>query len=333
MSAGTSIEWTDATWNPVRGCTRVSEGCTRCYAERMAARMSGPGQWGEGFADRARAGSKWTGKVALIPEKLAEPLRWRKPRRIFVNSMSDLFHESLPDEAIDRVLGAIVMAPQHTYQILTKRPGRMRAYFTDENVWARIEARARRLHYDTCPACQRADGQRRARPHLGGVTLRDGPYPCVWLGVSVEDQATADRRVPELLQTPAAVRFVSYEPALAAVDFSPWVQAHELEPDLDWVIVGGESGPGARPFDLAWARSTLRQCREAGVPVFLKQLGTRPHSTGGCHPGLRGCDHPSLSGGACDCCGRLPGMRDRKGGDPTEWSEDLRVRQWPKVKR
>ena len=198
----TSIEWTDDTWNPTRGCSRVSEGCRNCYAERVAARFSGAGKPYEGLATMTPSGPRWTGKVALIEEHLADPLRWRTPRRIFVNSMSDLFHESVPDEWIDRIFAVMAIARDHTFQILTKRPERMREYLEqvsderDMQRWARWADIAK----SPCAA--------------GMFDELDWPLPNVHLGVSVEDQATADARIELLLQTPAAVRWASYEPAL-----------------------------------------------------------------------------------------------------------------------
>jgi len=260
MADKSAIEWTDATWNPVRGCTRVSPGCGGpgkaggCYAERIAARFSGPGQPFEGFAERKGGEARWTGKVALIEDMLAVPLRWSKPRRIFVNSMSDLFHEHLPDGAIDQVFAMMALCPQHTFQVLTKRPERMRDYLSDQDPM---------------------------------------PLPNVWLGVSAEDQARADERIPLLLETPAAVRFVSCEPLLGPIDLinldhtgaqrkdqahgisALWRAAAEigLRTMLDWVICGGESGPVARPMHPDWARSLRDQCQAAGVPFFFKQWG------------------------------------------------------------
>lgn len=312
----TKIEWTDAVWNPVRGCSRVSEGCRNCYAERIAARFSGRGQPYEGFAQVAeyhpqtgspRTGLRghWTGRVELIPEKLNEPLHWRKPRRVFVNSMSDLFHEELPDQAISDVFSVMESARRHTFQILTKRPKRMLAWVKKFDEWLR---------------------------YAGSVSFVE-KIPNVWLGVSVEDQATADARIPLLLQTPAAVRFVSYEPALAPVDFKEWFEdgiptseqlagprgAHYVRhgvPRLHWLICGGESGPGARPMDVAWARSVIAHCKIAGVPCFVKQLGAKPFT-----------DHRTRPSGENWYWTSL--LRDRKGGDPAEWPEDLRVREFP----
>jgi protein gp37 len=291
----TTIEWTDVTWNPTRGCSRVSEGCRNCYAERMAARYSGLGQAFEGFAKSTPAGPRWTGRVELVPSKLDEPLHWRKPRRVFVNSMSDLFHDTIGREELFAVWDVMRRCPQHTFQVLTKRAAGMREVFD----WA----------------------------------LSDSPLANVWLGVSVEDEATADERIPLLLQTPAAVRFVSYEPALASVDLRAYL-AKPVFCDpyhgqrLDWVIVGGESGPGARPFDLAWARFILRQCREAGVPCFVKQLGARPHDAPTSFQSWRALDRNGV-----ERDGRFwPALESAKGGDPSEWPEDLRVREFPTMR-
>jgi protein gp37 len=278
------IEWTDRTWNPVRGCSRVSEGCRNCYAERIAARFSKPKDSPfHQISVMTRNGPRWTGKVELIESKLTEPLHWKKPQRVFVNSMSDLFHEALPDEAIDRAFAVMALCPHITFQVLTKRPARMLQWF-------------------------KGDGRPRWEDHVYnraylmsakyqvGVPSR-WPLPNVWLGVSVEDQAMADERIPLLLQTPAAIRFVSYEPALGPVDFSciPWPMDFPLGTDdisdgfdslrfddrnskarlahLDWIIAGGESGPGARPPHPDWFRSARDQCQAAGVPFFFKQWG------------------------------------------------------------
>lgn len=319
-----SIEWTDRTWNVVRGCSRISEGCRNCYAERMARRLSAEGFPYHGFAEAGRSNrSAWTGRVELIPEKLDEPLHWRKPARVFVNSMSDLFHEALSDAAIDSVFAVIahaVVGRGHTFQVLTKRAERMRRYFAAEDLYDRW-----------LTAINPVRGRWSGLPIGPGLSdPRRFPLPNVWLGVSVEDQRTADERIPLLLQTPAAKRFVSYEPAIGPADLSRWMwpvlegwpapyrsvrEAREAGAKttrsrqalvsaasvfLDWVIVGGESGPGARPFDLAWARSVVRQCREAGVPCFYKQGGASNR-----------CEH-SAKGGHFDC-----------------FPPDLRVREFP----
>lgn len=214
MSDKTKISWTDSTWNPIRGCSRVSEGCRNCYAESVAARFSGPGMPYEGLARRTSTGEpRWTGDVRLVEKALEQPLRWKRPRKIFVSSMSDLFHERLNNDDIDRVFAVMMLAPHHTFQVLTKRPHRMRAYMRAPNLYQRIldaarEFRDRRSPLDSVPI---------SNPSLF-------PARHVWLGVSVENQATADERIPPLLDTPAAVRFLSCEPILGPVDLSPWLK-------------------------------------------------------------------------------------------------------------
>jgi protein gp37 len=246
---------------------------------------------GKPFAAPTSAGPRWTGEVEVISSKLDDPLRWEKPSRVFVNSMSDLFHEGLSDIDIAAVFGVMADARRHTFQVLTKRPARMLAWFSSEG--------ARNCEVNS----------RDVAESLEEWTF-EWSLPNVWLGVSVEDQATADERIPLLLQTPAAVRFVSYEPALGPVDFA----GNELA--LDWIIVGGESGPGARPFRLEWMRSAVRQCREAGVAAFCKQVGSRPIVNDiGCSQGCG--DDVALE------------LRDRKGGDPSEWPAGDWPREFP----
>lgn len=270
------IVWTDHTWNVLRGCSKVSAGCTNCYAEGVAARFSGPGLPFEGLVN----GRHWNGKVMLVEDKLTEPLRWTRPRMVFVTSVSDPFHQSVTDETLDRIFAVMALAPRHTFQVLTKRPERMREYLNDK-------ATAIRVCKETV-ALATTDALR-----FGNPAGTDGwwPLPNVWLGVSVEDQAAADERIPPLLETPAAVRFLSCEPLLGPVDiawalsrnmmdiasgfqrrghFSPGLET--LRP-LHWVIVGGESGPKARPMRLDWARGLRDQCAAAGVPFMLKQWG------------------------------------------------------------
>lgn len=289
MSDHSKIEWTDATWNPVRGCSRVSEGCRRCYAERMAGRFSGPGLWAEGIVNDTPAGPRWNGNVYLVLDKLDQPLRWTRPRRVFVNSMSDLFHENLDDRAIAAVFGVMAAAPQHTFQVLTKRPERMRDWFRwvgEMLVPSSGVASGPRLGASWSAWC--AGVQLPGFPDIPGwevAGMGQWPLPNVWLGVSVEDQATANERIPLLLDTPAAVRFVSAEPLLGPVDLEPFLQFPPFHDNykmtmgtdewrgLDWVIVGGESGPGARPMHPDWARSLRDQCAAADVAFFMKQWG------------------------------------------------------------
>ncbi|QDH92849.1 hypothetical protein KNU62_gp64 [Gordonia phage Bakery] len=249
MSDRTGIEWTDATWNPVTGCTKVSAGCDHCYAETLAERFRGTaGHYFENGFD-----------VQLRENKLREPLGWRKPRKVFVNSMSDLFHDAVPDEYISRVFAMMALTPQHTYQVLTKRHARMRALLSvpdllrDYPFWEVLDHR--------------------------------WPLPNVWLGVSTENQQWAEIRIPALLDTPAAVRFISAEPLLGPVRLCCCITAGpDLEgpsefcwmhgrSSLDWVIVGGESGRGARPMHPQWARDIRDQCVAAGVPFLFKQWG------------------------------------------------------------
>jgi protein gp37 len=293
MGDKTKIEWTDATWNPIRGCTRVSEGCRNCYAEVMAARFSDPGQWGHGLAKRVTLADgstdhRWTGEMRLIDSALDLPLRWTRPRRIFVNSTSDLFHEAVPDDWIDRVFAVMALTPQHTFQVLTKRPERAQRYFTHDDGfgrWGHIEHRARQM----LDRLGRPQPRNQTLAHYGGRN-----FPHVWLGTSVEDQASADARIPHLLATPASVRFISAEPLLGPVNLLVTdYRGHDISalrgiacdptdsdgPDeyyrtgkLDWVIVGGESGPGARPMQPDWARSLRDQCAAAGVAFFMKQM-------------------------------------------------------------
>jgi protein gp37 len=315
-----AIEWTDETWNPVTGCTKVSQGCKNCYAEGVAERF-----WASQYppVEYPLPVEEWppealeSGATACMAtrtrrftdvmthrDRLEQPLRWRKPRRVFVNSMSDLFHEDVPYDFIESVFGVMARAQAHTFQILTKRPERMREFFAHPG-------RAAWSHW--APVM---DGVPGVRPMRHGE-WPGWPLPNVWLGVSVEDQATADERIPLLLDTPAAVRFVSYEPALGPVDFIGGLPSglHPAFGFLDWIIVGGESGHGARPFDLAWARSVIEQGRAAGVPVFVKQLGAVAVT------------HSVRQHGSATLFTLK--LRDRKGGDPVEWPEDLRVREFP----
>ena len=251
--AETKIEWAEHVFNPVRGCTAVSAGCRNCFAASVAYRFSGPGQAYEGLAYRKNGRAHWTGKIRLMPEKLEEPLRRKKPTRYFVNSMSDVFHDDVPFESICAILGIAQGCLQHDFLILTKRIERAHKVLADisNGLW-----------HPRNPV--------------------KWPLPNVWLGVSVEDQATADERIPLLLDTPAAVRFVSYEPALGPVDWKPYFYRCTCgqKPDcvckglaFNWLIAGGESGPGARPAHPDWFRQARDQCVAAGVPFLFKQWG------------------------------------------------------------
>ena len=225
--ADTSIEWADRVWNPVRGCAIVSPGCVRCYAMKQAHRFSGKGQPYEGLTKMTKAGPQWTGKARAVPEMLALPVRWKKPSRIFVNSMSDLFHEDVPDAFIKEAFTVMAIAKRHVFQVLTKRPKRMRDLVSS---WRADDM------YDFWYAFD--DGARE---------VEAWPLPNVHLGVSCENQQTADERIPLLLQTPAAVRWVSAEPLLGPVTLNPWLLSEHgrrhigVQPGLSWVVVGGES--------------------------------------------------------------------------------------------
>ena len=329
----TSIEWTDATWNPTVGCSRVSPGCEHCYAERVAHRGMSPQH--RGLTVLGAHAPRWTGEVRLVEDRLALPLSWRKPKRVFVDSMSDLFHEALPMQAVARIFAVMAEASRHTFQILTKRPKRMRELVRSALFWDDVRAAAHALDDELLAKLDHA--------------CDDRSLPNVWLGVTAEDQQRADERIPLLLETPAALRFVSYEPALGPVrldrltsDEGLWYDGLRGRfsgndgppgPRLDWVIVGGESGPKARPFDLAWGRSVVEQCRAAGVACFVKQLGARPEGAWeDLSIGMRALFHTmeSARNHRFDLRGSF---EDRKSNDPLEWPIDLRVRQFPEVRR
>lgn len=251
MATDTKIEWATKTWNPVRGCSRVSEGCRNCYAENIANRFSGVGQPYEGLAKDG----KWTGEVRAIPTLLQEPFRWKKPQRIFVNSMSDLFHGQVPFAFVDKVMAVIALSPRHIFQVLTKRPKRMMEYFSanDTKLYDRILAAGHEFRY--------------TRPELMGIPISNPvrfPLKNLWLGVSCEDQRALNERVTPLIHTPAAVRFLSLEPLLGAIHIT---SIH----CIDWVIAGCESGRSARPMEERWVRSIKDQCEKANVPFFFKQ--------------------------------------------------------------
>lgn len=248
MSATTGIEWADATWNPVTGCTEVSPGCDHCYAKTFAERFRGTsGHYFERGFD-----------VQLRPDKLELPLRWRKPRRIFVNSMSDLFHDQVPDDYIAHVFAVMQSCASHTFQVLTKRHARMRSLLNSADFWEVV------TDFGGHVMSQRTS---RAQ-HWPDHGRQHGYLPNVWLGVSTENQQWADIRIPALLDTPAAVRFISAEPLLGPINLDA-IPAR----DLDWVIVGGESGRDDRPMHMEWARGLRDQCQQAGVPFLFKQWG------------------------------------------------------------
>jgi len=329
----TSIEWVrgedgveGATWNFARGCSRISAECTACYAERMAHRFSGKDQPYDGLTVLGKQGPRWTGEVRFIPEALSVPLKWRKPRRIFPCSMSDAFHESLTNEQIAAAFAIMAATPQHTYVMTTKRATRMRDWFA----WVAREAEGDvprgllhnaigLIYNDVHPGIQNHDTCTPLDVASEACCDLDGwPLPNVHLGVSAGTQESANERVLELLETPAAVRWVSVEPMLEPILLTRLRQDEVYTVDaltgdvwqgrtvdrgcserLDWVVVGGESGPGARACDSSWIRGIIAQCKGAGTACFVKQLGT------------------------------VAGLKDRKGADWLEWPNDLRVRDYP----
>lgn len=279
MGDRSAIEWTDATWNPVTGCAKVSSGCRNCYAERLFPR-SYPGR---AFTD-----------VRLHENRITQPLRWRKPRRVFVNSMSDLFHEHVTDEFIAAVFAVMAARPRHTFQVLTKRPERMLNWTQWMGSTKTDGAMTPQRKMSVAFGESLIAGSMLPTNPLAAIEAAHWPLPNVWLGVSCEHQQTADARIPVLLRTPAAVRFVSAEPLLGPVDLrhlqsgDPPTEIDALAEThgaprprggtcdrLDWLIVGGESGPKARPMDPAWARSIRDQCRATGVPFFMKQMSRK----------------------------------------------------------
>lgn len=346
MSAGTNIEWTDATWNPTTGCTRVSTGCDHCYAVPMTRRLEGAAKGAVGQGELRRRAAKYVGltvqndrgdwhfngKVRCDEASLVIPLAWKKPRMVFVNSMSDLFHAAVPFEFIAKVFDvmcswrwptketqragdqAALVDPGHIYQVLTKRPERIEEFL------------------DWVFQCWPGDTA------FNAALTVDGKIPKhIWLGASVEDQVTADHRIPFLLRCPAAVRFLSCEPLLGPIDLRQHFAGHCPEHDfpggfcvqrghagvqhIHWVIVGGESGPRARPCNMQWIRSIIAQCGARDVPCFVKQVGSRPvdlNGEGELRPGIVDVEMNARRGPV-----------DPKGGDVAEWPEDLRVREWP----
>ncbi len=281
MAWPTEIEWADASWNPVVGCSVLSAGCTNCYAMRLAGvRLDRPGALYHGLTREINGRHVWTGEVRLAPEKtLQTPLSWRAPRAVFVNSMGDLGHEGVTDSMLDDVFAVMALASRHTFFVLTKRPERLGAY---------LAAVAR----SGGPALMEAV-RRRQSAARSNQEAWIWPLPNVWVGVSVEDQASANARVPLLLDLPAALRFVSYEPALDPVRFSLLRAAdtgeiidalrgqvhgeHETRriARLRWIIAGGESGADARPMAAQWARDVRDQCAAADVSFFMKQMSGR----------------------------------------------------------
>lgn len=301
----TSIEWAKnvdgsagKTWNPTRGCELTSPGCHNCYAMKIAHRFSGAGEPFDGLTRlRDKGGPVWVGKGRLVESMLDLPLRTKKPTTWFVNSMSDLFWEEFTNKQIAAVFGVMAACPHHRFQVLTKRAERMREWFR----WVSDEARP---HPATACGIE-AVNHGADVDYLGLPDV--WPLPNVWLGVSAEDQQRADERISHLLETPAVVRFVSAEPLLGPIDFNEhehlcetWRRGVTVGTYLDWVILGSESGPGARPMDVAWAESIVHQCKDTRTACFVKQIAN---------------------------------ASDKKGGDPRHWPPGDWPRQMPEVRR
>lgn len=306
----TNIEWTEQTWNPTTGCDRISPGCDNCYALTMAKRLKGMGAAKYQTDGNPKTSGPGFG-IASHAQAIKEPLRWRKPRRVFVNSMSDLFHSGISDADLHLIFGVMAATPQHTYQVLTKRHGRMRSLLNNPQFAHMVFHRAKMY----------------GRPDTAPQTW---PLPNVHLGVSVENQKWADTRIKALAQTPAAVRFLSCEPLIGPVRLYSghgYCPTHEGScppsklviglyrcPDLifpDWVIIGGESGPGARLFDPEWASSLISDSRQAGAAPFVKQLG-------------------SVWARDTTVAGKtVAAWGDTKGGNPAHWPAHLNVREYP----
>lgn len=359
--AESKIQWTGRSdWNPVRGCTRLSPGCVGCYAEGIAGRFSGFGKAFDGFARMVDHKPRWSGRVEVMWDRIDAPLRWRKPATIFAASMSDLFHEKLPVDAIATIYAVMVASVHvrgHTFQVLTKRSDRMREILNSELFWDQVNAEAGAHVMEWTDPLNRMKGD--ARATIGEYGPEEPP-PGIWLGVSVESSEYINR-VRDLYHTPAAMRFLSLEPLLApvyldvpifpdSVGFRGLLITGAPFPMVAWrkldlVIVGGHSGPKASPTWVENVRSIVTLCQKYDVPVFVKQLGSNVRDRN--DAGFDGSDPeswPDMDPFSIehDLDGTLDGyqgapvrvhLKDRKGGDMAEWPEDLRVRQMPNERR
>lgn len=282
MGDKTGILWTDATWNPLTGCSRVSDGCKFCYAEARAGTRLKDSPRYKGLTKMTANGPRWTGEVRVIDEVLDQPIRWTKPRLVFVNSMSDLFHQNVAFDDIAAIFGIMAASPNHIFQVLTKRPKEMLEWFQ------RLTKEAKEAAgdgYDLSGDCELQYINDAALELLGFVADKtttkqkpkrvacgaSWPLPNVWLGVSTENQKAADERIPLLLQCPAAVYWISYEPALGPLDLAMYLSVYSG--GLDWVVAGGESGKNARPAHPDWFRDLRDQCLASEVPYIFKQWG------------------------------------------------------------
>ncbi|MDR3510671.1 MAG: phage Gp37/Gp68 family protein [Caulobacteraceae bacterium] len=275
MADRTSIEWTDATWNPVVGCSVLSPGCTHCYAMILAGGRLKNHPTRVGLTDPSKAGPVWNGNVRFNAAELVKPMRWRRPRRIFVCAHGDLFHEAVPTSWIDQVYAVMALSPQHTFQVLTKRAERRREYLTDPDRIVRLLDLQVDHPTGRAPLGELIDFEAFTRP-----------LPNVWEMTSAEDQVRAIERIPALMATPAAVRGVSLEPLLLPVNIA-WALSWSAETSrrLDWVIVGGESGPRGRPMHPDWVRQIRDDCAAAGIAFFFKQWGAWAPAAANTGPG------------------------------------------------
>jgi protein gp37 len=303
MGDKTGISWSEATWNPLVGCQIKSAGCKFCYAMKDAHRLSkklGVGKYDDLTFESAGGQILWNGKVRLWEPALDQPLRWGRPRLIFTNSMSDLFYEEVQRDWQDSIVAvmALSMLRRHEFQTLTKRPDVMQRYLCDPETPERVANEMARIML----ARQGANGGKGVKPARTPAHLRPAfPLPNCWWGISAEDQETYEEREPFLCDTPGAIRFISYEPAIGPLRLKESTLRW-----LDWIIVGGESGDGARPFDLQWARDIIAQCAGTRVKVYVKQLGSKP------------------------IAGLLPYPSTGKGDRLGEWPEGLKVQHFPR---
>lgn len=352
MANDTTIEWTDKSWQVTRGCSRASRGCTNCYAETMAKRFAGQDRSGKllPFHEVINQQGRWNGVLLPLPQNLHEPLTWRTPQQIFVNSMSDLFHPKVPLELIGAVHAVAYLCyaqkKGHIFQMLTKRPQRAAEFY---QWWGQFSTEERLDFLFQL----RPDIKRRMAKLLANA-LPDWWAPNIWLGTSIEDQESADARIPHLLTCPIPRLWISAEPLLGPVDLTSYMgglcpecgsreywqhEAYEMTCQhcgyddwsigLDWVVVGGESGPNARVFELEWARAILRQARyikeDGGIPpaIFIKQLGARASDAANGVAGAKlELDTTVVPPPTLRLC-------HPKGSDMAEWPQDLRIRQQP----
>lgn len=354
----TQIQWADKSWNPTVGCSKVSEGCRNCYAMKQAKRnvLCARGQDRRSvyedvveFDDAGDPLPRWNRTASFLPGRLEDPVRRKKPTRWFVDSMSDLFHKGITFEQIAAIFGVMAQTPRHTYQVLTKRPQRASDFFQ----WVKNELYASYKPVDLLEHFLFCASTDLDREQFRQDATDVWPLPNVWLGVSAENQQAADERVPRLLDCPAAIRFVSAEPLLGPIDFRRIDDPLDMGvrdvlrgvvssrvggldrlkrgySSLDWIIAGGESGAAARDCDVGWVTDIVRQCKEAGVSVFVKQLGDYPVDNQWTDVDLEGIEYDEQWPTDIDYRRQIH-LEAPKGKDPSEWPEELQIRQFPEV--